>query len=278
MTTWRALLVEATHELGDAGEARRIVEAASGYDGADLVLHLEDPATVLTHGRYRAMVERRMTGEPLQYVLGRWGFRRLDLFVDRRVLIPRPETEVVVEHALGIARELDAHVAVDLGTGSGAIAIALATELPGLDVWATDVSSAALDVARANLAGAGRDAARVRVVEGDWFDALPVDLLARVDVIVANPPYVATADPLPDEVRDWEPVGALIAGPTGVEAITDIVADAPRWLARPGALVVEIGETQGDAVTAMARDAGFDHAAVAPDLVGRPRVLVAQIL
>jgi release factor glutamine methyltransferase len=277
MTTWRELLKSATDELGDASEARRVVEAASGYEGADLVLHLHDPATVLTHRRYRAMVDRRLTGEPLQYVLGRWGFRRLDLLVDPRVLIPRPETEVVVEHALGIVRELDARVAVDLGTGSGAIAIALATEQVGLDVWATDVSSTALDVARANLAGAGLAAAHVRVVEGDWFDALPLDLLARVDVIVANPPYVAASDPLPPDVRDWEPMNALVSGTTGLEAIEAIIGGAGRWLARPGALVVEIGETQADAVRALAVAAGFDAVSVAPDFTDRPRVLIARL-
>src|SRR4051794_40900781 len=163
--TWRRLLAEATAALGAGGAPRRIVEEASGYEGADLVLHLDDPCTTLTHARWARMVERRSTGEPLQYVLGRWGFRRLDLLVDRRVLIPRPETEVVVEHALAEADRVGETTAVDLGTGSGAIALALATERRSLSVWATDSSPAALEVARANLAGVGRAGGRVRIVE-----------------------------------------------------------------------------------------------------------------
>lgn len=274
--TWRALLIVARARIGDI-DARRIIEVASGFDGADLVLHLDDPATRLGHARFTAMVERRALGEPLQYVIGQWGFRTLDLLVDRRVLIPRPETEVVVEHALAVATALDARIAVDLGTGSGAIALALATERNALEVWATDISESALEVARANLAGAGRPAARVRVAQGDWFDALPAELAGELDLVVANPPYVAASDQLPSEVRDWEPAGALISGPTGLEAIEAILAPAPRWLRRPGAVVVEIGETQSEAVTELAAAAGFATSRIAPDLTGRPRVLVATV-
>ena len=168
-------------------------------------------------------------------------------------------------------------VVADLGTGSGAIALAVADECwPHVQVWATDASTDAIDVASANLAGLGRRAAAVRLAAGDWFDALPAELRGRIDVVVSNPPYVAATDVLPPEVADWEPAGALVAGPTGLEAIERIVAAAPAWLARPGVLVVEIGETQGDAVLALAVAAGFDHADVRPDLTGRPRVLLAH--
>src|SRR5438105_5970876 len=143
------------------------------------------------------MVARRAAGEPLQYVLGRWAFRTLDLMVDRRVLIPRPETEQVVEVALAEARRLHARIAADLGTGSGAIALSLAAELPGVDVWATDVSADALAVARANLAGIGTfAAARVRIQEGDWFGALPPELRGRLDIVVSNPPYIGDDESL----------------------------------------------------------------------------------
>jgi release factor glutamine methyltransferase len=274
--TWRALLDDATARIGDRSEARRIVEEACGYEGADLVLVMDAHATALAHDRHQRMVERRLTGEPLQYVLGRWGFRALDVHVDRRVLIPRPETEIVVEHALRVADDLGARVAVDLGTGSGVIAMSLACERPGLSVWATDVSPGALAVATANLAGLGMAASRVRMVEGDWFAALPPDLRGTIDIIVTNPPYVAASDVLPAEVADWEPSAALLAGPTGLESIERIIAEAPAWMARPGALVVEIGETQADEASALATSAGFDEVEVHPDLAGKARALVAR--
>src|SRR5438067_6735971 len=139
--TWRRLLDDATARLGDRNDARRIVEEASGYEGTELVLQWDRHASALTHSRFREMVDRRAGGEPLQYVLGRWGFRTLDVHVDRRVLIPRPETEVVVEHALRLIDELSARTAVDLGTGSGVIAMSLAAERSELSVWATDAST-----------------------------------------------------------------------------------------------------------------------------------------
>jgi release factor glutamine methyltransferase len=275
-TTWRGLLDEAAARLGDRGDARRIVEEACGREGAELVLHLDAAPSALHVARYRQMVERRVSGEPLQYVLGRWGFRTLDVHVDSRVLIPRPETEVVVDHALQVVDDLSATTVVDLGTGSGVIAMSLAAERPRLSVWATDVSPDALAVARANLAGLGRAASRVRVAEGEWFAALPAELKGAIDVVVGNPPYVAEDDRLPAEVSDWEPRDALIAGPTGLEAIESIVRNAPAWLRRTGALVLEIGETQGDAVRSLASAAGFTSVDVASDLTGRPRVLVAR--
>ncbi len=151
------------------------------------------------------MVERRASGEPLQYVLGRWGFRTLDVHVDRRVLIPRPETEVVVDRALRAVDDLSATTVVDLGTGSGVIAMSLVAERTTLSVWATDVSPDALAVATANLAGLGRAASGVRVVEGEWFDALPAELKGAIEVVVGNPPYVAEDDQLPPEVSAGNP-------------------------------------------------------------------------
>jgi release factor glutamine methyltransferase len=272
--TWRRLLDDAISRLGDRGDARRIVEEASGREGAELTAFLDEEATAVTLAHFETMLERRAVGEPLQYVLGRWGFRTLDVHVDSRVLIPRPETEIVVEHALGVIDTLGARLAVDLGTGSGVIAMSLAVERPKLAVWGTDASDAALDVARANLAGIGRAATRVRLEVGDWFDALPKELAGTVDVVVANPPYVATDDPLPAEVSDWEPRAALISGPTGLEAIERILTDAPAWLRPSGAVVLEIGDTQAEQVLELAAQY-FATADVRTDLVGRPRVLVA---
>lgn len=290
---WRQLQAEAVDALLAAGilsaevEARRIVEEASGHEGAELHAHLDDPATVNGVAALDRMLARRRAGEPLQYVLGRWGFRALDLMVDRRVLIPRPETEGVVDHVLAevgrVADEAAAAgatapppVVVDLGCGSGAIGLAVAAERRDAVVHAVDVSPDAVEVTRANLAGLGVLGGTVTVHEGSWFAPLPDDIAGRVTVVVANPPYVAEDDPLPPEVADWEPTDALIPGPTGLEAVAEIVAGAPAWLAPGGALVLEIGESQGERAAALASDAGFVEVEVRPDLLGRDRALVAR--
>jgi len=280
---WRLLLEEAARTLAAGGierphpEARRIVEEATGREGAELIAHLDDPATVGGVAALDRMVERRLAGEPLQYVLGRWGFRRLDLMVDRRALIPRPETEGLVDHLLVELDRLgpDALV-VDLGTGTGAIGLAVAQERPRTEVHLTDVDEATLDVARANLAGIGVAGATVTIHHGDWFAALPPDLAGRVGVVAANPPYVADGEPLPPDVIHWEPRRALVSGPAGTEAVAAIVAAAPGWLVPDGAVVIEIGETQGDEVLDLAGAAGFTEAEIHDDLAGRPRVLVAR--
>jgi release factor glutamine methyltransferase len=244
-----------------------------------------------------ALVARRVSGEPLQYVLGRWSFRSLELTVDDRVLIPRPETEQVVEVALAELRRIAGEsvvghrVCVDLGTGSGAIALALATEaprwLPDLEVWATDWSADALAVAAENLAllapGDPGVASRVRLARGRWFAALPDDLKGRVDLIVANPPYVSESEyaELDPGVREWEPREALVAplgagGVGGMADIETIVGDAPRWLRPGGALVVEIAPAQAYASIDAARRAGFAPVTTERDLAGRLRMLVAR--
>jgi release factor glutamine methyltransferase len=238
------------------------------------------------------MVDRRVAGEPLQYVLGEWSFRGLDLMVDARVLIPRPETETLVEVALEEAERLGLRrarrrltlvdpappVAVaDLGTGSGAIALALEAELPDVEVWAVDASADALDVARANVAGCA--AARVRVASaGSWFDPLPVALRGALRLVVSNPPYVAEHEvpSLPDEVANFEPRGALVAGPDGTEAISEVLAAARAWLAPGGSIVIELAPHQAGAMTERARALGYADAFVRDDLTGRPRVLVAR--
>ena len=277
--TWRRLLAGATDSVGLV-DARRIVQSASGREGAEWVLGLDSPATRRGVAAVEAMVARRAAGEPLQYVLGRWGFRTLDLLVDRRVLIPRPETEVVAETAVDELRRLgggDRPVrAADLGTGSGALALTLAAEVVTAEVWGTDVSADALAVARANLAGLGRPASRVRLAAGDWFAALPPDLRGRLDLVVSNPPYVAEAEVLPPEVADWEPRPALVAGPAGDEAALAILADVGSWLARPGTLVLELAPSQAAGLAATAAQAGADEVRVRPDLTGRERVLVAR--
>ncbi len=281
---WREVRRQSQERLRAAGvddpdqEVRWIIERANGRTGAEQASTLDDAVDPRHASAVAAMVERRERGEPLQYVLGRWGFRTLDLYVDRRALIPRPETEVVAGLAVDALAALDRPgVAVDLGTGTGAIALSMAAERwPDVEVWATDASPDALAVARANLAGLGRRAAVVRLVEGDWFAALPEELRGRVDVVVSNPPYVPADADLPAAVADWEPRDALVPGPTGLEAIERIVAEAPDWLAPGGVLVVEIGDDQGAAASALARRAGLVDPAIHPDLAGRDRALVAR--
>jgi release factor glutamine methyltransferase len=285
-TTWRRLLSGARARLAEVGvgnaaqEARWLVAhvaGASGLDRTALATGLDRPAGPDEAAALGALVERRAGGEPLQYVLGRWDFRRVEVAVDRRVLIPRPETEVLAGLALDEVDRVGARLAVDLGTGSGVLALALAAERPALEVGATDVSPDALAVARANRDRLGL-ADRVRLLEGSWFDPLPADWLGRIDLIVANPPYVSEAEmaDLPAEVRDWEPRGALCAGPTGLEDVATIVAAAPRWLARPGALLVEMAPHQVREAAHLAERAGFPSVTVWPDLTGRDRILWAR--
>ena len=252
------------------------MEEVSGLDRS----RWGETATAAGRARLEALVDRRLAGEPLQYVLGHWSFRGLDLVVDPRVLIPRPETEVVAEMAIATARRGQGPVAVaDLGTGSGALALALAAELPEAEVWATDRSADALDVARANLAAVGPSAAsRVHLVEGMWYEALPAGLRGRLTVIVSNPPYVTEAEfaGLPAEVRDHEPTGALVAGPTGRESLEELVAGGLSWLEPGGTLVLELAPDQAAPMRSAAEAAGYGPVAVHRDLAGRDRVLTAR--
>lgn len=288
---WRALLAESRDRLAAAGldapdhDARRILEEASGLVGAELVVGLDDPATVGGVRRIDAMVARRAAGEPLQYVLGSWGFRSLDLMVDRRALIPRPETEVVVGLALDelARRRAEGHrgsggelVAVDVGVGTGAIALSLVVEQPRCSVVGVELAEDALDVARANLAGIGRAATRVRLVRGDRFEGVPAELAGQVDLVVSNPPYLAEAEPIDPAVADWEPRGALVAGPLGTEVLDALVDEARAWLAPGGSLVLELAPAQAPALADRARSLGYVDVAVHPDLAGLDRALVAR--
>jgi release factor glutamine methyltransferase len=277
--TWRELWVETTELVGDRSRARWLCEVASGsIDGDEFLARLDEAATVRMVAHLDAMIARLGTGEPLQYVLGEWSFRRISLAVDRRVLIPRPETELVAEVALAKASAIGpTRVVADLGTGSGAIGLSLAHELPleGTTVWMTDADGDALDVARANIAGLGRAGVNVRVAHGSWFDALPDDL--RFDVIVSNPPYVASDSPdLEAIVGDWEPHAALFAGPDGLDDIRRIIAAAPARIRSGGWLVLEIGADQGDAVAGLLVASGFEDVAVQPDLAGLDRIALGR--
>lgn len=232
-----------------------------------------------------AAARRRLDGEPLQYILGHWPFRSLDLDVDERALIPRPETEELVDVAL---KELakgasNAPLIVDLGTGTGAIGLSLLSEIRSRGILGTliavDESSEALALARQNARKHRLDA--VSFVQSWWFGSLDPSLRGRIDLIVANPPYVdeaafSTLDP----VLHYEPRGALVAdsahGVGGFADLDVIIAEAIEWLAPGGVLVSEHGDTQGDAVLGAARAAGFREVSDLKDMAGLPRVLVAR--
>lgn len=213
---------------------------------------------------------RRLEGEPLQYLEGTAQFTDFEVAVDRRVLIPRPETEGLFE--LVATSCTDPAAIVDLGTGSGVLAIALQRRFPHARVHAGDDSLDALDVARANAAGLG---AGVEFHHGDLFEAIPVSLRGRVDVVVSNPPYVAAAEwsSLPVDVRR-EPREALVAGPAGTEVLARIAAAAGEWMARPGLLACEIGETQVETVVRLFEKLG--RVEIRPDLAGKPRYVVVR--
>ena len=281
------LIAELATSLGLPHEARFIVEEVLGPapSPADLVVAVADIEAA------RQLAERRRGGEPLQYIFGHWAFRRLDLLVDSRVLIPRPETEQVVEVALNELRRLDpaAPTIVDAGTGSGAIALSLATELaerfPSGQLWATDSSPDALAVARENFDRVRHCTAAVLPVtflSGSWLSPLPSALKGAVDLIVANPPYVALGEwaDLDDEVRR-EPVTALVAdrgtdGTPGLGDVEKVLVQARSWLARPGVAVVELAPHQAEAAGHLARTMGYVDVSVEPDLARRPRALVVR--
>jgi len=264
---------------GARDDALRIVEAVLGCGRSEVLVRGHRPVTLADRARLEALVRRRASGEPLQYVVGSWGFRSLDLLVDQRVLIPRPETEEVVSAAIAMLPEGAEVRVLDLGTGSGAIALAIALEVPHARVTAVDASSDALDVARANadaLVASTRN--RVRFLTGSWFDALPPEDRRSFDLVVSNPPYVAeqVRGELSSTVVDWEPSSALFAGPDGLDDVRVIVGGAVEWLRPGGALVVEIGADQGEVVRGLARAAGLVDVTVGVDLTGRDRWVSAR--
>jgi release factor glutamine methyltransferase len=280
-STWRDARRFAEEALGSGPEARWCLQAASGMTPAELVLAGSARPSAEAWSVLVGLVEGRRRGVPLQHLLGHWSFRGLDLLVDSRALVPRPETEVVVAVALEELRRSRtcgrAPVVVDLGTGSGCIALSIATET-NATLWATDRSSSALDLARANRDRLGPDVARrVTLRAGSWFEPLPPGLAGKVDLVVSNPPYVAEAEwsDLPDDVRLWDPKAALVAGPLGTEAALEILDQARRWVVAGGAVVLEIGERQVGVLVRHALGLGWGRLAVHGDLAGRARVLVA---
>ena len=245
--------------------------AATGRSRADL---LADPALEPgEQARLDGLVARRLAREPLQYLEGQVPFGPIAVKVDSRALIPRPETEQLWEAAVAAMGEAGPGTPiVDLGTGSGALALALKHAFPTAPVYGTDLSEEALGLARENGAANGLN---VAFLQGDLFDPLPLGLRGRVEMVVANPPYLSEGEweQLPDEIRLHEPREALVAGPEGTEVLARLADAAYWWLGVGGWLVCEIGETQGEAVLGLF---GAYEREVRADLTGRPRFVVAR--
>jgi release factor glutamine methyltransferase len=259
-------------------DAEHLLAHALGTARLQLYLQYDRPLTAEELDRFRPLLRRRAGREPLQYILGRAAFRELDLFVDRRVLVPRPETEVLVEEVLAWTRSVKAAglTALDLGTGSGAIALALASEGPFDRVVATDASEKALEVARTNADAVGLTD-RVEFRCGSLFDVATQG--EQFDVVVSNPPYVAEHErpTLQPEVVSWEPTEALFGGPDGLDVIRLIVSGAGGRIRPGGLLALEVGAEQTAEVVADAAATGdFVDVRVRRDLAGRQRVVLAE--
>ncbi len=293
MTSRGTLQAALASRLGSASEARWILEEVLGA-GDGTGGEVGEPAVRTISD----MASRRLAGEPLQYVLGSWAFRTVELLVDDRALIPRPETEQVVEVALGeFRRQLAVRAApgvpmlvADLGTGSGAIALSISAELgrecPQLRIAATDVDVSALQLAEENrrrvAARVPRALAQVELREGTWFDALRPEWRGQVQLVVSNPPYVSEDEwPMLDPEVRREPYGALVSpagsdGTPGLGGVEAVLTSACEWLVPGGAVVVEMAPHHAGPAGELASRAGYRHVRVEADLAGRPRAVVAR--
>jgi release factor glutamine methyltransferase len=252
-------------------DAELLLASLLGAGRGHLYAHADDPVEAALAARYMALIERRAGGEPLAYLTGRREFWTLTLDVSPAVLVPRPETELVIERALALLGPEPVDIA-DLGTGSGAIALALASERPRWRVVATDRSAAALEVARGNAARLGLR--NVEFLQGDWCGPLAG---RRFQLLASNPPYVAAGDPaLMDPALRHEPAAALSPGPTGLEALATIAEQARAYLHPGGHLLLEHGADQAAPLAKWLVALGYAHVRCHPDLAGLDRVTEAR--
>ncbi len=283
--TLAELLAEGTELLRAAGiesprrEASLLVRELLGIDTARLIAHPETSVPAEKATELRNTFARRAAGEPLQYIIGRQEFYGLDFEVTPAVLIPRPETELLVETVLDACRGIDAPRVIDVGTGSGCIPVAVAVNVPSARVTTIDISPDATAVARRNAERHGVTG-RIVFLHGDFFHTVGADAewldLAPAHVVVSNPPYIAEHElaGLQREVRDFEPVTALVGGPEGTESYARLLAQAGRFLLPEGTLAFEVGFGQAERVAAMGEAAGWRTVGVRDDLQGIPRVVV----
>ncbi len=260
-------------------DAEVLLRFVIGKDRTWVITHAHEPLDADRYRHFAEVVDRRATREPLQYITGKQEFWGIEFIVTPDVLIPRPETELVVESAVRTAGKRPGLTIIDLCTGSGCIAVSLAKELPGARIFATDVSEKALSVARKNARR--QDVSdRIRFVEGDLFEPIAeLDIRGKVDILTANPPYIRSGDlrGLQPEVRDFEPEIALIAGPRGREIHQIIIEAAPAFLKKRGTLIMEMGEGQADALVKIVNENGsYEPPEILKDLAGIERVIVAQ--
>jgi len=259
-------------------DAEWLLASALGTERLQLYLKYDRPVSPEEREAFKQQLRRRACREPLQYILGRAAFRELELVVDPRALIPRPETEVLVEEVLAWAKDRKSGLGtvMDIGTGTGAVSVSLAVEGVCEQIVATDISEGALEVARLNAQRHGVEAL-LDFRRGSLFEI--VDAGEAFDVIVSNPPYVATGERagLQPEIRDWEPSEALFAGDDGLDVIQPLIAEAPEHLTDGGLLALEVGLGQAERVTRQIDDSGrFEPARVRRDLGGLPRVIMAE--
>jgi release factor glutamine methyltransferase len=259
-------------------DAEWLLASALGTERLQLYLKYDRPVGPEEREAFKQQLRRRACREPLQYILGRAAFRELELVVDPRALIPRPETEVLVEEVLAWAKDRKSGLGtvMDIGTGTGAVSVSLAVEGVCEQIVATDISEGALEVARLNAQRHGVEAL-LDFRRGSLFEI--VDAGEAFDVIVSNPPYVATGERagLQPEIRDWEPSEALFAGDDGLDVIQPLIAEAPEHLTDGGLLALEVGLGQAERVTRQIDDSGrFEPARVRRDLGGLPRVIMAE--
>ncbi|HEY1507433.1 MAG TPA: peptide chain release factor N(5)-glutamine methyltransferase [Solirubrobacteraceae bacterium] len=264
----RDALARGTATLAEAGvdsprlDAELLLAEVLGVDRAGLVVASHDPVAAVVLETFDGLLARRVAREPVAYILGRRDFRQLTLAVDPRVLIPRPETELLVEVGLSLARGFRV---VDVGTGSGAVALALKDERPDLDVWGIDLSNGAVAVARDNALRLGLEA---RFVVGDLLNGIDV----AFDAVLANLPYVRAGEELAPEISLYEPADALFAGPDGLDAIRRLLS----IVSGVSLVALEIGFDQGDAVAELVTAAGFAGVERLRDLAGHERVVVGR--
>jgi protein-(glutamine-N5) methyltransferase, release factor-specific len=246
-----------------------------GKNRAWLLTHLEDEFGGCKSIGYAQLIERRLAGEPIQYITGECEFYGLPFHVNRNVLVPRPETEHLVEKVLQLAARFERPRIVDVGTGSGAIPIALAVNCPDAQLTAVDIFQAALDVATTNAKANGLDR-RIRFLHGDLLSPVTCE---EFDIIVSNPPYIPDSDrnSLAVEVRNYEPAQALFAGAAGLDVYQRLIPQARRVLRTGGHLAMEIGFGQAASVATLLRDAGFSVIESIRDLQGIERVIVATV-
>jgi release factor glutamine methyltransferase len=262
--------------------AERLLSDVLGLTRLELFCQHDRPVLGVEVDRYRELVRRRAGGEPLQQILGETEFYSRPFKMEPGVFIPRPETERLVEAAVRLLEPLRRSdrtpVAVEIGCGSGAIAVCLALELPRLQVYASDVNprAVALTLRNARLLGAG---SRVHAEEGSRFDPLPQHLRGQVDLLVSNPPYIRSGDlaGLPTEVRDHDPAAALDGGADGLRFYQALAAGMGDWLRPGGYVAVEIGADQGAAVSGIMAASGGHAVSLSQDYAGRDRVVTARV-